>query len=125
MIQSSSSAAIQKSEKNYKKKGEIAYHDFTNGGGRDTIAIFRLLEFLDGDGFSAVGGGLDPSEEDETVGSFSDLPNQIVLLKPLWFVAVGAVAVSHGCSSFTSFRSRAGRNHESETEEFELDEPIG
>ena len=78
------------------------YHDFTDGGGRDAIAVFGLLEFLDGDGLSTIGRGLDPGQEYETIGALSDLTQQIVLLKPLRLLIVGisivtvvAVCISH------------------------------
>lgn len=78
------------------------YHDFADGGGRDAIAVFGLLEFLDGDGLSTIGRGLDPGQEYETIGALSDLTQQIVLLKPLRLLVVGisivtvvAVCISH------------------------------
>lgn len=55
-------------------------HDFSDGGGRDAIAVFGLLEFLNGDGFSAIARVLGPGEEDEAIRSLPDLPYQVVLL---------------------------------------------
>lgn len=71
-------------------------HDFADGGGRDAIAVLGLLEFLDGDGLAAVAGGFGSGEEDEAIGALADLPDQIVLLKPLRLVAAAAVVVAVG-----------------------------
>ena len=72
-------------------------HDFADGGGRDAIAVFGLLEFLDGDGLSPIGLGLDPGQEHKAICALSDLPYQIVLLKPLRLVVATVVAggISH------------------------------
>lgn len=68
-------------------------HDFADCGGRDAVAVFGLLELLDGDGLAAIGGrSLDSGEEDEAVGPLADLANQIVLLEPLRPVAAAGVA---------------------------------
>ena len=66
-------------------------HDFADGGGRDAVAVFGLLEFLDGDRLAAVVRRLNPGEENEAVGALADLADQIVLLEPLRLVATAAV----------------------------------
>ncbi|KAJ6388485.1 hypothetical protein OIU77_026952 [Salix suchowensis] len=75
-------------------------HDFTDGSGRDAIAILRLLEFLDGNGLSTICSRLGFCQEHKTISSFTNLANKIVLLQPLWLLTVAAasiIAISHGC----------------------------
>lgn len=70
-------------------------HDFADGGGRDAVAVFGLLELLDGDELAAIGGWmLDSREENEAVGALADLADQIVLLQPLRPAAAAAAAAA-------------------------------
>lgn len=65
----------------------MSYHDLSDGGRRDAIALIGLLELLDGDGGAAAASSLgmrwlEAREEDEAVGALADLPHQLVLLQP-------------------------------------------
>ncbi|THU56796.1 hypothetical protein C4D60_Mb11t20970 [Musa balbisiana] len=55
------------------------HHDLSDGGGGDAIALFGLLELLDGNTTLAEAR---PRQEHQPVGPLPDLPHELVLLQP-------------------------------------------
>nr|GMD77612.1 hypothetical protein GW17_00019753 [Ipomoea batatas]GMD81803.1 hypothetical protein GW17_00019753 [Ipomoea batatas] len=73
-------------------------HNFDGGGG-DPVSVLGLLELLDCNRFVAV--GFDLRQEHQSVRSFPDLPEKIVVLQPLRPIprisTTSSTAVSHLC----------------------------
>lgn len=85
-----------------KKKGESGIdrerewdHDFANGGGGNAVTVLGLLELLDSNRFATV--SFDLSQKNQPVSPFPNFPYQIILLQPLWPIAIGISSdISHG-----------------------------
>ena len=104
-----------------KKQAAMNYHDLSDGGGRDAVALLGLLELLDGDGGAPAARSLgmrwlEAREEDEAVGSLPKLSHQIVLLQPRGAVRPAGAAVPHRrCRPSTKALSFCSRGSSSET----------